>query len=856
MFQGGSMTGYEAYPPMDYMNEYNKTGMLHLKYKTMNQIEVPQMKFAKRQDKLNIDIINNIDLDNVIRTNNMAPLEKISGNLVYQEIKDEDFEDPSLPKLLKTYQYALEYLYAKQSKLDQANKKLNIEYNQLINQSFEIEEKLKNNKEKINKNKQTKKEHEKLLLTYESLVNFNMNPAQETNIIMKNIKSTYEENISSFGKNRNQKMGYGDYPKNARFYCHICNGKYFNTEVGLENHMKKRHLAQIRENSQREKEEMKVEEIKDIYDKKLEETKNHFQNLLMKQNESITKANLQEEINIMNREKDEKFKLLLENHKNNNNEISNMLKEFTVKQDELNQRILNLAKDANEKNENKEIPKINIENPISNDINKLINTVENLGEAIKNKENQNNENDKMQMLNILNDIKDKLDKPQIPPYPGPYINNFNTNNNNINNNINNDIKPNPINDINNINNNNINDKKSSIHSPKNTLIDIKKEENIGENDAMSFKNNIPQNDNNNNKINTEEENKNLLNNENNNKINTDEENKNINNDNNILPKNNEKEEENNKKIENQNPNNNIISQGDFMPNNYKESQIFNESNIIQSNIKESNTIDFQRQKKEEEDNNEREINISQLNNNLLESNIEEIQNNGNNDIDNNFKNIQNPNPINDKNKNVKELGIIKEVSLEEKKEGNITDPSSFKKERDFVINDEIIIQPQKTFSKKNEDDKLYNFAKDFVNRDQNILNKKNPQIKDIDGFAEDIIKEPKFKKDIKTSENMNNFIERNIEDIKDLDKKSQGELLNMVKDTLDKINKINDKGNVARFYFETMDKAIDFKMIENEEKMMREAYNKKGQLKRTRTNSSKAKEVIEQTEKEFKGSNI
>ena len=257
----------------------------------------------------------------------------------------------------------------------------------------------------------------------------------------------------------------------------------------------------------------KIMDSTDIYDKKLEETKNHFQNLLMKQNESITKANLQEEINIMNREKDEKFKLLLENHKNNNNEISNMLKEFTVKQDELNQRILNLAKDANEKNENKEIPKINIENPISNDINKLINTVENLGEAIKNKENQHNENDKMQMLNILNDIKDKLDKPQIPPYPGPYINNFNTNNSNINNNnINNDIKPNPINDINNINNNNINDKKSSIHSPKNTLIDIKKEENIGENDAMSFKNNIPQNDNNNNKINTEEENKNLLNN--------------------------------------------------------------------------------------------------------------------------------------------------------------------------------------------------------------------------------------------------------------------------------------------------------------------------------------------------------
>ena len=47
MFQSGNKTSYDAYPPVDYMNEYNKTGMLHLKYKTMNQIEVPQMNFAK-----------------------------------------------------------------------------------------------------------------------------------------------------------------------------------------------------------------------------------------------------------------------------------------------------------------------------------------------------------------------------------------------------------------------------------------------------------------------------------------------------------------------------------------------------------------------------------------------------------------------------------------------------------------------------------------------------------------------------------------------------------------------------------------------------------------------------------------
>ncbi len=47
-----------------------------------------------------------------------------------------------------------------------------------------------------------------------------------------------------------------------------------------------------------------------------------------------------------------------------------------------------------------------------------------------------------------------------------------------------------------------------------------------------------------------------------------------------------------------------------------------------------------------------------------------------------------------------------------------------------------------------------------------------------------------------------------------------------------------------------MNKMIDFKMIENEEKMMREAYNKKGELKKTRIESN-AKKVIEDSEKDF-----
>ena len=52
----------------------------------------------------------------------------ISDELIFGEIRDEDFEEPNLPKLLKTYQYALEYLKAKSKKIKKTNDKLHIEY--------------------------------------------------------------------------------------------------------------------------------------------------------------------------------------------------------------------------------------------------------------------------------------------------------------------------------------------------------------------------------------------------------------------------------------------------------------------------------------------------------------------------------------------------------------------------------------------------------------------------------------------------------------------------------------------------------------------------------------------------------
>ena len=856
-------TGYDNYAPLDYMNDSNKTGFLKLKYKNMNQTEIPQMNFVNKKEKLNINKFENIDLDNMLRMNNIKPLKDISDELIFGEIRDEDFEEPNLPKLLKTYQYALEYLKAKSKKIKKTNEKLHIEYEQLINQSFEIEKKLENNKKEISENKTKKKEYEFLLLSYESLVNFNCNPIENTNIIMKNVKTNYGvDNYTEYEKNSG--LGLRTYPKNARFYCHICNGKYFNSEIGLENHMKRRHLAQIRQNNQREKEEMKEEEIEDFCNKKIEETTNRFQNMLNQKYNILSRDNIKEEINMIKRDNDEKYKIMMENNKNNNEEMNLRLKELKMQQDEYNKNIINIVNAAKEKNDNNENRKVTIEYPQVNDLNKLINSIENIGDIIKQQKNKNdNINNEM-----LKEIKDKLDNMKIPPNQNSIKIDYN-----INNNMNKDINliktNNNIEDnLNNNNSKNNFDDNNKQNEPQNTLLHITKkdENNIDQNlniNSFAKDNNKIPNENNNNQINEE----------NNNIIKDNDENNNINNNNinNNIPENKGEQKLNNK--------NNIISQNDFLPN-----TSLNHEQILDQEKKEE-PIEIQREKKEENENEEKEINISQLQNNILESNIELIQN----PIDINNSNLKNPNMLNQNNNNNKiDLPII-----QEKANININDNKKIKesiiqeKERDFDINNEIksdenndnnnnnnnnsknnnsSAQFGKTSeiinndnNNKDNNNKLFDFAQEFMKRDQPILNKQNINLSDINGFSKEILEDKKFKNNL--SKNMETFIEKNvenknIENMNDLDKKSEGELLDIIKNTLNNINKINEKSNIAGMYFQTMNKMIDFKMVENEQKMMREAYNKKGELKSTRSNASKAKKIIENTENDLKRSEL
>ena len=67
-----------------------------------------------------------------------------------------------------------------------------------------------------------------------------------------------------------------------------------------------------------------------------------------------------------------------------------------------------------------------------------------------------------------------------------------------------------------------------------------------------------------------------------------------------------------------------------------------------------------------------------------------------------------------------------------------------------------------------------------------------------------------------------------MEQIKDLENKDEKELLNIIQNTLNDINKISEKNKMSNLYFETMNKAIDLKLLENDAKMIKDAYDKNG----------------------------
>ena len=704
---------------------------LHSKYHNMNNIEVPHMKFEKRQGKLDLKLVRKLNLQRIIESNNITPLENISRNLIFSEITDSDFNDKTKAHLFSQFQYAVEYLNEKISRLEMINKKLDTEYNLLINNSYKLEEQLKKNKIEIEKNASEKKEREYNLITYQSIVEFHCNPGENINKITKNINIDYDNYIGINNTGYEGRM-------QSKFFCHICNGKFFNTESRLESHMKRRHLAQLKSNLQKQREEQKEAEFQEKCEQKLEDTKKYLETLIQQRNEILNKGKYEDEINMIKRENEEKMKYMTEHTKKMSDNLYNIAQQFRSNQEENNKNILALANaSSNRKGENNEPQKIIIENACSNEINNLANSIQNLGEIFKNKEKN------------LAYEEENINKFKMKTFDISTNKNINYK----------DYQNENINQYQNSNtNNNIIDNESSNNFHKNP--NIKQNQNTSENNILNQQNNINQK---------------------------------IINDNNISLKN----------SQNQIYNNNPQDHGT-------------------KNNESTNTPIIREKKNENEKmNNE----ILPCPNDQIKMNNDQFINKGENCDSKLIKIHQGESP--------KIINIF-----------NKTAPNNFKK-RKFIP-----IEPINLASSGSLKDIDIFYAK-YMNRDQPLFDEEKPELKN---YLKNLIPEEKRKKENEINENVENFIKERAKKINlefdDFENKRKSEILDIIDKTMQNINEINSKNQVREMYYDTIQKAIDIKLLEENEKMKKTAYNNKGELKRSRS-SSKAKIAIENAEKEI-----
>lgn len=109
----------------------------------------------------------------LIRNNDIAPLEDYIENLVFSQIEDNDMQvipESFILKLLRIYQYIIEYLMFTQQKVENENKIIESQYNQMITEATQKEATMKENKNKINILKKQNKQKEIVLHTYQFLL--------------------------------------------------------------------------------------------------------------------------------------------------------------------------------------------------------------------------------------------------------------------------------------------------------------------------------------------------------------------------------------------------------------------------------------------------------------------------------------------------------------------------------------------------------------------------------------------------------------------------------------------------------------------------------------------------------------
>ena len=189
------------------LNSYNK-------YNIENKIEDSNMKFSEKENKINMKLINKIDLKTLLDKNNNIFFQKIVDNLLSSKYYKSDYDEEYKYKLFISFQNALDYLVTKKNRLIKINTNLNSFFNRIKTNCNDLEKKLEKNKLIIEEKSKVKKEnkliYEELKKKYEEMkkkqeVNEKINNkiCLKTNIISNSLK---KENSFFKDENKNQEL--------------------------------------------------------------------------------------------------------------------------------------------------------------------------------------------------------------------------------------------------------------------------------------------------------------------------------------------------------------------------------------------------------------------------------------------------------------------------------------------------------------------------------------------------------------------------------------------------------------------------------------------------------------------------
>ena len=132
-------------------------------------------------------------------------------------------------------------------------------------------------------------------------------------------------------------------------------------------------------------------------------------------------------------------------------------------------------------------------------------------------------------------------------------------------------------------------------------------------------------------------------------------------------------------------------------------------------------------------------------------------------------------------------------------------------------------------------DQLEQFYADFNNRDNPIFEEDNPEPKH---YLQKIIPEEVKQDEDKLKETLHNSLlatTKNMPSYQTYDEKSKKELISIIDKTLKNIEEVNTKNEVSQLYFDTVQKAIDWKLYEAEKEEIKQKMDNPTKLKRTKS---------------------